>query len=174
MHLRPLVGLAGRQIDLPGQHLRARFNQFRFTLSKVDRSKCVLGEDLHGPLRLVVDAGCFQVGNTPIGKLEPGHGQVFVGTKQGHAHGIDIDYITAHQREDQVEIMDHQVEHDTDVGRTERVGTGTDRFDVLWGFQFMHHGVPGRIEAFHMAHLQHELATGGDPDQVVCFGHGAG
>ena len=51
---------------------------------------------------------------------------------------------------------------------------GAHGFDVLRASQVREHGVPGGIESFHMADLQHEVVAAGQRDQAIGLGDGTG
>ena len=68
--------------------------------------------------------------------------------------------------------MDHQVQHDAHIGGSEGVTPGAHRFDVLRTRQMLDDRVPGGIEAFDVAHLQHETTAAGQCDEAVGFRDG--
>ncbi len=131
LHLRPLLRWAARQVDFAAQHGGRGSNHAGLAFREVDRGEGLLAEHVHGSLRFVIHAGGFERGHATVGERQAGECQIFVRAEQGHAHRLDVDDRTGGQRQDQVQIMDHQVQHDAHIGGSEGVRPGAHGFDVL-------------------------------------------
>ncbi len=65
--------------------------------------------------------------------------------------------------------MDHEIEHDADVGAAEGIGGQPVRFDEPGMGEIMLGRLDGRIEPLEMAHLEDEPLSRGRGQQVVRF-----
>src|SRR5665213_627012 len=70
--------------------------------------------DLAHPLR--ADAAGGEVGDAAIGEAQAHVGDVLTLAQHGNAHAIHAGDGRFHEREDHVEVVDHQIQHDADVG----------------------------------------------------------
>ncbi len=65
--------------------------------------------------------------------------------------------------------MDHQVEHDADVGAARLERREPVRLDEARGRQLAGHGQDHGIEPLQVAHLQHQPVAGGKRDELACL-----
>ena len=79
-----------------------------------------------------------------------------------------------HQRQHQIQIVNHQVEHDADVGRAAGEAAAALAGDVLGLQRQPLHLFKGGIEAFDVADLQHGSAPLGGGDQFLGLGEVGG
>src|SRR5207237_4899643 len=96
-----------------------------------------------------------QVCHTAIPETQARISDVFRGAEHGNADRIDAGDRRFHKSEHYIEIVYHQIEHDTDVGAASgirREAMGLDEARLCGhGLKIFEHG----IESFHVADLQH-------------------
>src|SRR5271170_3629702 len=69
--------------------------------------------DLPHPFR--ADAAGGKVGDAAVGEAQAHVGDVLALAQDGNAHGVYTGHGRFHERENHIEIVDHQIEHDSDV-----------------------------------------------------------
>src|SRR5580658_10309721 len=72
-------------------------------------------EDANLAHALRTDTTDSKVGHTTVGKLQPRVGDVFRLAEDWDADGIDTNHRRTHEAENDVQVVDHQIEHDADV-----------------------------------------------------------
>ena len=65
---------------------------------------------------LRADAAGGEIGHAAVGEAEPGIGDVLGLAEDGNADGLDTGHSGAHQTEHDIQIVNHQVQHNADVG----------------------------------------------------------
>ena len=100
------------------------------------------------------DAGGRQVGHAPSLEGDAGVGDVDEPRQDGHAGGADLEHRPPHEGRDDLEVVDHQVQHDVDVEAARREDAeplGLDEDRVLDPGQ---NGLHGRVVALDVADLR--------------------
>ena len=105
-------------------------------------------------LRPGADATGGDAGDATVFKADAGVDDVLMTAKGHRAQGVDIVDGGADQRQNQVEVMDHEIQHATDVGRTPGEGTVAFAFDQLGIDRPAGQFLEGGIEALHMPDLE--------------------
>ena len=94
-----------------------RPHEQRLLVVVVEREVALPGEDAEAAHPLERDAARREVRDAARGEGDAGVRQVLVGPEDGHADGVDPLRVLAHQVAHEVEVVDHEVHHDADVGR---------------------------------------------------------
>ncbi len=92
----------------------------------------------------------------------------------GHADSLDAGEGGGHQALDDVEIVDHQVEDDADVGGAEAEGAEAVTFDEQRLEAHAGDGLEAGVEAFDVADLEASAGGGGRGDEFLCLFHAEG
>ena len=74
----------------------------------------------------------------------------------------------------QIDVVNHQIQHGADVGRTSGERADPRRFDEPRLIEIGFGGDQRRIKTFDMSDLEHGLAASGRGHQIVGFAHAAG
>src|SRR5260221_3335701 len=114
------------------------------------------------------------VGDQPRGKPDPGVGDVDPGGQDRHPDRIDLDRLRAVEGEDDVEVVDHQVQHDVDVEAAGRERAQAMHLDEARLRDRGQEDVGGRIEALDVPDLEQGSPLLRQRDQVVRFLEGRG
>jgi len=111
------------------------------------------------------DAAGGEVGDAAVGETEAGVGDVFAFAEDVDADGVNTGDGAFDEGEDDVEVVDHKVEGDADVGAAGRVRGEAVGFDETGfggdGFEVFEDG----IEAFDVADLEDEIFFLGEADE---------
>ena len=81
----------------------------------------MIGPNLHVADLFVADARGAEVGDATVGELEPGLRDVFMIAENGNTECLNAADRRIGEVERQIEVVDHQIEHDADVGGAEGV-----------------------------------------------------
>ena len=140
----------------------------------VDRKVRVGLEDAELPLALEGHAARGDVGDATVGEAQPRVGDVDGIGQDGDADRLHRAQRRRHHAEDDVEVVDHEVQHDVDVGaalgeRREAVTLDEARLadDAV-------ERADRRVEALEMADLQHAPAADGELEQRLALVHRRG
>ena len=114
---------------------------------------------------LGVHAAGGDVGNAAVGEGDPGLDRVFMATHQADAESLDGSDRGVDKCEDELEIVNHQVVDNTDVGRSECEGAQAFDPQVSGPIDLSKRGGDGGIESFDVAHLQDNVSPVGEVDQ---------
>ncbi len=76
-------------------------------------------------------------------------------------------HLAADEAQHQIDIVNHQVVYDADVGAATAIGASAHAFDVFGGAQVWLYGRPARVEALDMSDLQDQVVAFGNLDQSV-------
>ena len=80
---------------------------------------------------------------------------------------IDFLHPAAGDRQDQVQVVDHEVQNRADVGGTERERACANGFDIFRIAEVGNSGGEGRIETLDMPDLQDQIAFFGQSDELI-------
>src|SRR5206468_4526746 len=127
----------------------------------VEREICVLLKDANLTEPLGTDTARCNIGYATVFKMQPRIGNVFAPAKNGHTDCVDAPKRRAHKVQNNFQIMDHQIEDDTDIGAALGVRRKPMRFNEPGMGQMRFECPQNRIEPFHVADLQNEAATRG-------------
>jgi hypothetical protein len=120
------------------------------------------------------DAAGGEVRDATVRKTEAGVGDVLAFAQDGNADGIDAGDGRFDEGEDDVEIVDHEVEDDADVGAARWVGRKAMGLDEAWFGGDAFHVAEGGVEAFDVADLKDEAILLGNLDEFGGLGGGFG
>lgn len=115
------------------------------------------------------DAGGGEVGDAAGGELDADVGDVGATGKDGQADGVDRGDRRLGERQDDVEVVDHEVEDDIGVEGTRRKNREAVRLEKHGATQQGQDGLYGRVEPFEMADGKDAIVFVGQGDQVVGF-----
>ena len=142
---------------------------------KVDVGEAFASPDLHlPPRRTEVNPRRTEVGHATVFEFEPGVGHVFVAAQQCLPHGEHVAHVGPDQVKHQIDVVNHQVQHGADIGRTSGERADPGRLDESRLIEIGLGGDQRRIESFDVPDLQHGLAAAGRGDQIVGLAHAAG
>ena len=71
------------------------------------------------------------------------------------------------QRQDDIQIVDHDVHHDANIGRAKRIAASPCGIDIFWIAHVGSHCRQRGIESLDMANLQRHILLTGERDQIV-------
>lgn len=74
----------------------------------------------------------MEVCDAPVGETEPSVDDVFSFAEDRLSHGVDFAQRRGREREDEIDIVDHQIEHGADIGRAEAKRPLAKTFNVAW------------------------------------------
>ena len=94
--------------------------------------------------------------------------------QERQARGLDLHRLGADQGQDQVDVVDHEVQDDADIGRAEGEAGGPHGVDEPGRAEVRQHGREGRVEAFDVADLEDAVMAAGRLDQLVGLGQRGG
>ena len=120
------------------------------------------------------DAAGGEVGHAAVGELQADVGDIHLAGEDGDAGGADFLGLGAGERQDEVHVVDHEIEHDVDIqaARAEQVHAVDFEEEGQGGALF--EGQDGGVKALQVAHLQDAAVAGGGLDQAVGGGKVAG
>src|SRR5207244_11117473 len=98
-----------------------------------------------------------QVGDTAVGELDARVGDVDVARQYAESAGADVDRLGARQRTGQIDVMDHEIEHDVDVRAALLEAGEALRLDARRPVHARHARAERAVVALDVARLQHEL-----------------
>ena len=143
-------------------------------IGKIHRKVAVLREHPHAPLGAHGDARGGDRRHRAVGEADARIGHV--GVLAGHrgADGIDAVDLARHQRQDQVEVVDHQVEDHRHVGAALLERRDARRLDVERRAEPALHRGEGGGETLQVADLQHQSPLRRQRGQLIGLGQRGG
>ncbi len=109
--------------------------------------------------------GC--IGDAAIRESQARVGDIDLIGKYAGADGIDRHHRRAHDAQDQVDVVNHQIQHHVDIRAAVLERRKPRRLDETWhGERRLHRPYRG-IEALQMAHLQNALGRARDLDEAL-------
>jgi hypothetical protein len=120
------------------------------------------------------DAGGREVGDAAGFELQADVGDIDVRREHGEADGAEFADGRLCECEHDVEVVNHEVEHDIDVERARREDGEPVDFEEEWTAEQLLRGGHGGVEAFEVADLHDALMLGSEREDVVGFGEGGG
>ena len=133
----------------------------------IEREIGVLLEDADLPHLLGADPAGGDVRHAAILETEPRIRDVFAAAQDRHADGVDRLHGRTDEMQNDFEIVDHQVEHDSDIGAAIRIRRKPMRLDEARIRQAFFQRAQDRIETLHVADLQDEPARRGELRQFA-------
>ena len=131
----------------------------------IEREIGVVLEDADLAHLLEADAAGRDVGHAAVFETDARVGDVLALAQHGGADRIDRLDRRAHEMQHDFEIVDHQIEHDADVGAASGIGGEPVRLDEAGRVSFSSSALSAGIEALDVADLQDELLGVGEIDQ---------
>ncbi len=83
--------------------------------AEIDRHETVGTADFQRANNYRTDARSAELRHAAVGERQPGFGPVFVRANDRGADGLHIDQFVRDEIQDEIEIVDHQIEDDTDI-----------------------------------------------------------
>ncbi len=118
------------------------------------------------------DAAGGEVGDAAVFEFEANVGDVHFGGEDGDTGGADLFERGAGEGEDDIEVVDHQIEHDVHIEAAQCEYAHAVNFEKQGeGCQALERE-DGGVEAFEMADLEDSVVARGGFDQAVGFGQG--
>jgi hypothetical protein len=103
------------------------------------------------------DAAGGKIGNAAVGKTQSRVGDVFARAQNGNAHGVHALDRRFDKRENHVEIVNHQIEHDADVRRARGIRRKAMALDELRLGRDAFNKFENGIEPLDVADLQNQI-----------------
>ena len=161
------------------RHLRGRLHRRRVLLAdhrqdlllQVDRQVGVVLEDAELALLLHADAAGRRVGDAAAVEADARVDDVDLAGEHARADRIDALDRRADQLLDQVDVVDHEIEHDAHVGAAQLERREPVRLDEAQLLQAACRGQDRRIEAFEVTDLQRAVVGTRDIDELARFGN---
>src|SRR5438552_5917229 len=119
----------------------------------IEREIGVLLKDANFAHSLRADSAGSNVRNAAACKSQSCVGNIFSAAEHGHAYGIDVFDGRTHQMQNDLQIMNHQIEDDSDIGAAIRIGRESMCFDKSRMSEPLLECAQDRIETFHMTDL---------------------
>ena len=115
------------------------------------------------------DSGSGNGSRPPTRKPQPRHSEIRMVRCYGRPHRLHRFRLAARQFHDQVQIMDHQVQHHGDIQAARAEGRGAHRLKRQRppAGRGCHHGPKGSREAFNMPHLQDSPLPSRERNQLI-------
>ena len=158
----------GERCELPrGQVGCGDVDEEGLLMREVDGEVLARLEEAHLAHALGADAAGGEIGDASVGEGEADVGDVRLVREDGQADSADLAQGRAHQAEDDVEIVDHEVEDHVDVKRARGEDAEAVHLKEHGLADVGQHGGDGRVEAFEMADLQDAAIGVGDLDESV-------
>lgn len=131
--------------------------------------------DFHGADWTWRDSRGTQVRGRSVAKYEIGNGKVLVFPQNRSPECADRVHRFGNQTEDQVDVVNHQVEHDSDIGAAPRVHSFAAGVDVVNRFAIYRLSGPGpsRIESLDVTDLQPAIVSLRAGDEIIGFANRA-
>ena len=102
-----------------------------------------------------------QIRHAPASKLDPGIGNIDVGSQHGDSRGADVFDRSEREGQHDVQIMDHEIQDDIDIGTTLPKGAEPVTFDEAWLSDVGTYRPNDRVEALDVSNLQEPIAASG-------------
>ncbi len=118
------------------------------------------------------DAGGSEVGDTAGVEFHADVGDIDLAGEDGQADGAQFADRTGSETEYDVEIVDHQVEHNIDIQRAWSKDAEAVRFEEHWPAEILLHGKNSGVEAFQMSRLEDASVTIRKRDHLIGLGEG--
>ena len=162
------------------RHLRGRLhrrgiflaNHRQDLLLQVDRQVGVVLEDAQLALLLHADPAGRGVGDAAAVKADARVDDVDLAGEHTRTDSIDALDGCADQLLDEVDVVDHEIEHDADVGAAQLERREPVRLDEAQLLQTAGRGQDRRIETFEVADLQRAVVNTRDVDELARLGNG--
>ncbi len=140
---------------------------------EVDAGERAGGPDLHAPAGCLATRQALRAATAPSasgsGRWPRPHA-----AEHGEADGLDPFDSGPHEREHEVDVVNHQVQHDADVGRAEGEGPARMASMYLGRSRCGKAAARAGLKALDVAHLEHGAARGGPSHELVGLGRGHG
>ena len=132
--------------------------------------------DFHRTLGKSRNSRCSQMSRNPIREMNIGNRQVFVLPQQTMAVCIYRSNWTIYQTQNQIDVVNHQVQYDADIGTSPRIHPFASRFDPTNRLRIdsVNETLPHRIEPLDMPDLQWGLKQTRKRLQLPSLGNTAG
>ena len=128
---------------------------------EVEREVGVVLEDADLPRLLEAHAAGAQVGDAAVLELEAGVGDVLGLRQHLHAHAVDPPDRRLHEGQHDADVVDHEVEHDADLGAAQLVGRQPLGGDEPRAAHLLLEEGHHRVEVLHVAHLDEAALRAG-------------
>ncbi len=123
---------------------------------QIGRQVGIALEDSQSTFGLHTDPAAGDVRDTAIGEADPGVGDVDIVREYRAPHCVDTLHRRAYETVDEIDIVDHQIQHYAHIESTRLVGCDPVRLDELWLIHVFRESYDSRIEALEVSYLQHE------------------
>ena len=120
------------------------------------------------------DAGGGEIGDAAGGELDADVSDVGFAGKDGQADGVDAGDRRVGEREDDVEVVDHEVEDDVDIEGAWRENGKPVSLEEHGAAKQRREGLHGRVEALEVADHEGAAVFAGKTEKVVGLGEGGG
>ena len=138
LEVRSLCGLQRGNIKIIVEQPAGGAHQLGLTRAEINISDAAAADDVHQSPRLPVDPRGKQIGHTAAGKGQSGLRPILIGSEDSRAKGFDRNQLIVGQRKRHIDIVNHQIENDADIGGAAGKGSGAgrvniNRFTQVWG-----------------------------------------
>ncbi len=131
----------------------------------IEREIGVLLEDANLAHALRTDAAGSDVGDAAVLETQARIRDILAAAQHRHADGLDRLHGRAHEMEDDLEIVNHEIEHDADIGAAIRIRGEAMRLDETRMREPFFERAQDGIEALDVADLEDEVTLGGQTRQ---------
>ena len=136
---------------------------------EIERDVFVFLEEAHFADALGGDAAGGEIGDGAGFKFDAGVSDVHFIADDGDADGFEVDNRRIDEREQDIEVVDHDVVHDVDIEAARRKNAEAMDFEKHWARDDFSDGDDGGIEAFDVADLKNPAVTLCGGDECVGF-----
>src|SRR5262245_23364934 len=158
----------------PGGLRREQFERHHLLFGVIERVIFIRLKDAELAQPLAGDAAGGDVGDAPVGELEPGVGQIDLRRQYGDADRFEFDDVASDQAGDDVQLVNHQIHHHVDVERARRKDAHPVGLEKPRAFDALPQRHERRVEPFDVAGLQDQILRFGRADHLVRFAERAG
>ena len=113
---RRRAGVEPARIDAALTQMVRRLRQHHLPPGEIDADEAFRRPHLHPPHRRRVDAAGAEVGDAAVGEGKPRPREVLAAAQHGRPERLHRAHRRTHQRQNEIQIVDHQVEHDAHIG----------------------------------------------------------
>ncbi len=145
----------------------AAAGQAEAAIGEIDSEITRRAEDAHPALGAGGDATSGNAGDGTRGEANAGIGDVLLVTGDGRTDSIDAFDLAVGQRQDQVEVVDHEIEHDGNIGAACFECAGAGGFQVERAAGAGDKGRVGGGEALEMADLENGAIVARELSEVI-------